>query len=372
MNSSAASHVIFCITELDIGGAEKALVRIAIGLKELGWNVSVVSLRDRGLMAEPLEAADIPVTALECGWFGDMRAIVRLSRHLRQHRPAMLVCFLHQANIVGRIAGRWQKISRVLSGVRVGDARRWVVWTDRLTRGLVDHYIAVSDSVARLHAKLCHISPSSITAIPNGVDLPEHVRSGAERSSASGHRILYVGRLTVQKSPEALIEAFLRLPPALQDSTTVDVVGDGPQRDSLTRLIQQHGLQNRITLHGHRDDVPRFMSSADVLVLPSRWEGLPNVVLEAMAHGLPVIASAVDGVNDLIRHNETGWLVDQPASAVAFAETIAKVLQAPEQRAEVSRRGLAMVTNDFTWDAAIHRYNELLRRLSAAPDAAKP
>ena len=115
--SSQRSTVTFCITELDPGGAERALVRIAVGLRELGWEVNVVSLRDAGSLASPLRAADIPVRALECGGFLDIRAVLRLRQVLKEQQTRLLVCFLHQANIVGRIAGRLAGVPVVVSGI---------------------------------------------------------------------------------------------------------------------------------------------------------------------------------------------------------------------------------------------------------------
>ncbi|MEZ6059767.1 MAG: glycosyltransferase [Planctomycetaceae bacterium] len=361
-SQTSSKRLVFCITELDPGGAEKALVRIAVGLKDLGWDVSVVSLRDAGVMAQPLHAAGIPVTALKCGWFGDVRAVYRLTRHLIASPPEILLCFLHQANIVGRIVGRWLKLPRVVSGIRVADSRRWIIWSDRLTRRLVDHYVAVSDAVAELHSRLCGIPSSKISAIPNGVDLPAEPSRRVVLGSPSSFRILYVGRLTAQKSPQTLVEAFCRLSDGVRTATTLDFIGDGPQRSAMTRLIQQRGLSDRVRLLGHRDDVADFLQAADLLVLPSIWEGLPNVVLEAMAHRLPVVASDVDGVRDLIRDKDTGWLVP-PGQPDDLAATITQVLQSPQLRAEVAENAFAMVKENFTWDAAIRKYDGLLCRL---------
>ncbi len=359
--SDTQMAVTFCITELDVGGAEKAMVRIAAGLKHRGWTVRVISLRNEGPLAEPLITAGIPVTALECGGFGDVRALFRLTSALRTHPPDVLCCFLHQANIYGRLAARRAKIPVVVSGVRVADRRRWVTMTDRWTQNCTDQYIAVSDNVAALHCRLCHIPAAKMSSISNGVDgsVP---REAAQKPSVQPHELLFVGRLTEQKAPLDLLEAYRRLPAELRESTRLTFVGEGPLRQRLQLEIASGGLANAVTLVGNSPDVPKLMQQATLLVLPSRWEGLPNVVLEAMANGLPVVATAVDGTLELISEGETGWLVP-PAQPDALSAAIADALNNPDHRQAYSEKSQLIAVTRFSWNAAIDRYDQLLSSL---------
>ena len=282
--SKKPGKLTLCITELDVGGAEKALVRIAIGLKNLGWEIDVVSVRDRGPLAQKLEEADIPVAALHCRGLLDVRAIFRLTRHLKKCRSTILMCFLHQANLAGRFAARLTGVKVCISGIRVADRRWQVVWTDRLTRWLVDHYVAVSQNVADEHSRLCRISSKKITAISNGVeiDLP---KPSHESSNENRNRILFVGRLTPQKAPIDLLDAYQRLPQDLRQTTQLTFVGEGPQRSLLEARIQELDLQGHVELVGQSDDVPKFLATADLFVLPSKWEGLPNAALRGNGCG---------------------------------------------------------------------------------------
>ncbi len=355
------ARVTFCINELDPGGAEKALVRVAAGLLAKDWQVNVVSLRDLGALAEPLVLEGIPVVALGCGGLLDVRAIFRLRRVLRQQRPDVLVCFLHQANIVGRISGWLARVPTVVSGIRVADRRSWVVWTDRITRGLSRHYVAVSRHVADVHAALCRIPRDRVTVIPNGVDVPEIQPLPADRED-SQFRILFVGRLTRQKRPQSLIRAVAALPEGLRDRTVLDLLGDGELRAELQNQIDSLGLADRIRLHGQQSDVPDWMVQSDVLVLPSEWEGLPNVILEAMARGLPVIATAVDGVSEIIEHEQTGWMVP-PGNVSALAESLAMVSADEDLRNVVANRAFDAVRQRFRWDKTIDAFDELLSGL---------
>lgn len=348
-----------CITELDVGGAEKAFVRIAVGLKGRGWNVRVVSLRDVGALGQHLASADIPVTALGGGGMGDVRTVFRLRKLLRAQPPQILLCFLYQANIFGRLAAWYAGGPAVISGVRVADRRPWVVWSDRCTRCCTAHYIAVSRQVADTHATLCRISGDRMSAIPNGVDLPTaNELSAAE--SRSARRLLFVGRLNPQKDPLLLLEAFQKLPEDLRQTTTLDYVGQGPLQAALLERIHKFGLEGQVRLLGHRSDVLSLMRASTVLVLPSRWEGLPNVVLEAMANELPVVATRIDGTQELLAAETTGWLVP-PRNSNALTAALTEALRSPHLRHKFARTAQHVVAERFTWNETVIRYDRLLR-----------
>lgn len=362
--------ITLCITELDRGGAEKALVRIACGLQDSGWSVRVISLRDAGVMAEPLQQSGIEVVALQCGGMTDLRCYGRLREQLRKYRTDVLLSFLHQANVYGRLAGRAAGVPVIVSGIRVADRRRWVLRTDRWTRSRVDHYIAVSPSVAKFHAAACGIPDEQMTAIPNGVDSvsadPETASRWFEIEGPSARpeplNLLFVGRLTAQKNPSLLLDVFERLSREWRTSATLTYVGDGPLKSQLQQQITSRGLQDCVRLVGAVDDVRPFWLTASALLLPSRWEGMPNVVLEAMAASVPVVASCVDGVSDVLTDGETGWLVKE-----ADPEHWAQVLQTlVDQPGQVRRRvhlAKTLVKSDFSWSSVVRQYDALLRSL---------
>lgn len=353
--------VTFCITELDIGGAEKAMVRIALGLQRAGWIVRVISLRDLGPLAAELQHAGIVVSALNCGGFADVRTFFRLRRELKANPADLLMCFLHQANIYGRLAARFSGGPIVVSGIRVADRRKWVVLTDRITRRCSAHYIAVSRGVAEIHADLCGIPAAKICSIPNGVELPD-LKQLTGTEARRENALLVVGRLTQQKDPLCVLEAFCQLPDGLRSGTTLTFVGDGPLRSDLAAKIQQRSLETQVQLLGHRDDVPELMRQSTLLVLSSLWEGMPNVVLEAMANGLPVVASSVDGVRELIEHEVSGWLVPS-ADSSALAITLASALSDSEQRKSIANSAQVHVSESFTWSAVVDEYDRVLRSL---------
>lgn len=368
-----------CITELDVGGAEKAFVRIATGLQKRHWQVSVISLRDCGPLAGELQEAGIPVTALHCSGITDIRVLRRLTREItNRETPAdVLLTFLHQANSWGRLAAAraartGMRPRRVVSGIRVADRRRIVTFPERLTHHLVDHYIACAEAVGREHVRLCGIPEAKMTAILNGVDLPPERSPRSHQSSETPvHRLLFVGRLTPQKAPLDLLTAFQLMPKELQKQATLTYVGDGRLRSALESAIAHTGLGDRVTCVGQVENVTDYMADSTMLVLPSKWEGVPNVVLEAMANALPVVATDVDGTSEVITNDQTGWLVPQE-SPQALAARIAVVLADSKARARVSVAAQEHVRKHFTWDAAVDRYDRLLRRLLSEGVSSEP
>ena len=358
------------ITELDVGGAEKAFVRVAIGLQNLGWDVRVVSLRDAGPLATLLEAANIEVSALQAGGLLDVRAIWRLRRELLCRPADVLLTFLHQANLVGRIAGRLAGVRRIVCGIRVADRRLVVRLPERLTKDMVDRYVAVSQSVGDLHRNICQIAPDRMMTILNGVDL-EAIDAAVPATrremgcEPDDQVILCVGRLSRQKAPLDALAAFhlmLSSFPELKLRARLLFIGEGELRPELQRRVDELGLHHSVQLPGWRPDVWRLMKSANALVLASHWEGLPNVIMEAQAAGLPVVATAVDGSHELIRDQLTGRLVprgDINAMANALGETLQNTLAA----SQLSRNARSHVAEHRRWGTCIEQYNELLTAL---------
>ena len=358
------------ITELDVGGAEKAFVRIAVGLKNRGWQVSVVSLRNAGPLATLLEAENIEVTALEAGRLLDVRAVFRLRQELRRKPADVLLTFLHQANLVGRIAGRLAGVRRIVCGVRVADRRLAVTVPERITKGLVDRYLAVSQSVGEVHRQLCHIDATRIEAIPNGVDIDAidaavpAIRS--EMNCTPDDRVvLCVGRLSAQKAPLDALEAFRLMReqfPSLKSNAKLLYIGEGELRGDLQRRVDELGLQGSVQLPGWRPDAWRLMKSANALLLASHWEGLPNVVLEAQAAGLPVVATAVDGTRELILDKVTGRLVPR-GDTTAMATALGEILQNNTAASELSRNARRQVAEHYRWDVCVERFDQVLNAL---------
>lgn len=354
------------ITELDEGGAEKAFVRIACGLKPRGWQVHVISLRDAGRMAQPLHDSGIPVIALKSQGLATLLAIPRLTAELRRIRPDLVLSFLHQANLVSRLACWLAGIRRCVSGIRVVDRRLLVTLPERLTRRLCTHYVACSESVAREHARLCGIPSSDITVIRNGVDVDSLQQALPLPRTEPGldpgeFIVLMAGRLTPQKSPQLLIEAQRLLQQQhLPRRIRLLIAGEGPESESLKTQAAQLPDPSAVSFLGWRSDLARLLKTADLLVLPSAWEGLPNVLLEAQASGLPVAATAIDGCTDVIQHGSTGLLFP-PGNPQEIARIIAEQVRDPIPARTMAAAAQSQLQVSGRWETCIDRFDQLLR-----------
>lgn len=204
-----------------------------------------------------------------------------------------------------------------------------------------------------------------IPVIPNGVDTTLFHPAGSIRTDDGPVRLLAVGRLVAQKGIDVLLDALAR--PGL-GGMELDVVGDGKWRDALERQAAALGLAGRVRMHGWLDRavLAEIYRSADAFVLPSRDEGMPNVVLEAMASGLPVVASDVAGARDLVVEGQTGFLVP-PEDPDALAAALIRLSTDAAVRACLGGRGRARVEENFSWHSAAAGFLDLIAERPAAP-----
>lgn len=308
--------VALAITDLNVGGAERCLVELTIRLDRRHFLPQVYCLAGRpaangeapggDLLAKQLEACEIPTHYLDArSRWSFPWALARLRRQLRAQQPCLLQSFLFHANLLGRLAARGAGRAVVVAGVRVAErASRWHLALDRRTQRLVDHYVCVSQSVARFSQDAGRLPAGKISVIPNGIDMGRYRGVARADLTAFGlpparQAITFVGRLEYQKG----LDWLLRTAPAwLEKVPGCDLllVGAGAAGDQLRHQARQAGIAGRVHFAGWQSDIRPILATSRLLVLPSRWEGMPNVVLEAMASRLPVLASDAEGVRELL------------------------------------------------------------------------
>ena len=318
------------ITDLDVGGAEKAMTALATRLDRSRWRPSVIALAGEGALADPLREAGIPVVCLGVDRRRPVRAVIRLARTLREQRPALVQSFLFHANFAARMAAPLAGRPPVVGGLRVAEReKRWHLALDRLTQSRSVGAVCVSEAVRQFSIREGKIAADRLVAIPNGIDPAPYDRAEpANLGFEDAARVLlFVGRITAQKGVGLLLDAFAKIVDNRPDWRLV-IAGEGPDRPALQgRSESDPSLRDRVSWLGRRNDVPSLLKRAGVLVLPSLWEGMPNVVLEAMAAGRPVLASDVEGVRDLVIPDgpeATGWIV-RPADGPAWEEALRNV-----------------------------------------------
>lgn len=334
-------RVRFLITSLDRGGAEKYLSILARGLAARGWDVGVGCLKGFGPVARELREAGIP-----CRTVG-----ARLVGWLRREKPDLLYGFLFHATVSARMAGRLAGVPVIVSSEQLMEMERGArLWTYRATRDLCDHYVAVAEAVGEFLRLSLGVPARRITVIPSGLE-PERYRElppGPEPLVASiGHL-----RRNDQKGYRFLVEAARRLP-----QVRFVVAGEGPLRAEL-----QKRAGDRVRFVGAIADVEAFLAPAALYVQPSRWEGFPNAVIEAMACGRAVVATRVAGMVEQVVEGKTGLLV-APGDPAALAEAIGRALSDRRALEAMGRAGRRRVEEHFSAARLVERHEELFERL---------
>lgn len=348
--SNRPAKVVFLTNDLKVGGAETQLVRVATELRSRGWDVSVLTLRDGGLLGGVLTAADVMHESLsQRGERPGIRTLLSLTRALRRLRPDCLVTFMLQANLVGRLVGAWSRVP-VVSSIRnvrfgggTGRGARLADFLERLTNPFAVAVVVNARLAAEALLRRGVVRASTLRVVPNALGPVRTLGRGereAERAALSlaGSDFLWlaVGRLEPQKNYEGLLGAFAALR-ARRPEARLAVAGDGSLAGELAELSSRLGLREVVNFVGHESDVSRLLGAADAFVLSSLWEGLPNSVMEAMAATLPCVGTPVGGVPELIEDGVTGWLAASPAARDVEAAMERVMAASPEDRLAVAR-----------------------------------
>lgn len=315
MSTRPSRRTVVMINSLGIGGAQIQLAHLVRALVAADWPTHVYSLipsPDPAPVHRDVVATGTPVHVLSDDGASAAGLTSQAVRLLREHRPDVLVTFLFQANVLGRVAGQLAGVPAIVSSIR--NERFGGRWRDiavRVTDPLATVTTANSLRAAQALTDRRVVRADRMVVIPNAVASPVRTAASHRRARAS-HGVeedeflwLAVGRMTPQKDYETLLTAFTRLT-MQRPRTRLWIAGDGPQRRRMERLAADLGIRSRVSFLGFRTDVDELLHAADGFVLSSRWEGSPNVVLEAMSTGVPVVATDVGGVSELLGASGTG------------------------------------------------------------------
>jgi starch synthase (maltosyl-transferring) len=366
-------RVALCITELEIGGAERTLVELAKRLDRRRFQPVVYSLGRRpsgngSALADELDRAGIETHHLGAASVRDLPGTLRrLTDLLRATRPDVLQSFLFHANLLGPWAARRAGVPRVATGIRVAERQRaWHRWVARRTAGWADRHVCVSQAVADFTANVTKIDPESLLVIPNGVDAARFDGVAptdlTQLGLPAGRRAFAcIGRLEVQKGIDWLVD---RLPGVFvaQSSHDLLIVGSGPQEHALRRRAARLRVAERVHFAGQRSDIPAILAAVDVVALPSRWEGMPNILLESMASGKPVVATDVEGVSELLGAENAGQIVPlgQPQ---AFSGKLLTLLADRQLAADFGERNALRIRTHFSIETMVAAYERLFESL---------
>jgi glycosyltransferase involved in cell wall biosynthesis len=364
------STIALLITELAYGGTPRTVQRLALGLARKGHRVRVASLCSAADIATELEAAGIPVVGFGIERRGVIAATRALLGFLRTTRPAILHTFNFHANLLGRVVGAALRLPGIVVSERsVESAKpRWRVRSDRLTWRLAHRWTVNAAAVAEVLRRRERVDAARIDVIPTGIDLARFEPRPRDRAFRAAHGagdadqvLVCVGRLDRYKGHDNLLEAFAALM-GEHPRARLLLVGDGRFRETLTARARSAGLAERVRFSGALRDVRPALAAADMFVQASDEEGLPGAVLEAMAMGLPVVATDVGGTREAVDDGVTGLLV-APRNAAALAAALARLLADPGLAARFGSFGRKRVDEEFSSERELGLTEEVYRRL---------
>ena len=384
--------VLRVIARLNVGGPALHVAYLTAGLADRGYETTLVAgtlARGEESMAAASETRGVRIETLpalhrEIGPLRDAQAIVRLARLIRKERPTILHTHTAKAGAVGRIAALLAGSARppivvhtfhghVLHGyfnpLTTLAFRMLERWLARVTTALVAVSPEVRDDLVRLH-----VAPASkFTVIRLGIELDERT-SADENERAETRRQLgvgqdafivgWVGRMTAVKRTDDVMRALRGLVDRGVDAYLC-LVGDGPDRDQLERYAHELGVVKRCLFVGYQEDVARFYSAIDALLLPSANEGTPVSVIEALAAQRPAVATRVGGTPDVIRDGVDGFLVEV-GDADALSDRLAELAADPERRARMGAVGRERVLGRYAVERLVDDIDRLYRELLAA------
>lgn len=363
-------HVIY---HMGVGGLENGLVNIINRMDPSAYRHIIVSLTGATDFVNRLKKDDVQVITLQKRPGNDLNMYWRLFKLFKQYRPALV----HTRNLAALEA----QLFAFLAGVpaRVHGEHGWDIhdidgankkyrMLKKLFRLFVSRYIVLSEDLERYLTQIIKVDPVRITRIINGVDTERFnpkERGGAllpaGLASDDSMVIGYVGRLETVKDPMNLLHAFRMLvagTSAYRKRARLVIVGGGSLNDEIHSFIDAEQLGDYVWLAGSRDDIPELMRSFDVFVLPSLAEGISNTIMEAMASGLPVIATQVGGNAELVEDRKTGYMVPA-ADPQKLADSIKLYLDNPALLAEHGAAARQVALERFDINMMVETYHDV-------------
>ncbi len=357
--------ILHLITELDTGGAQKALARLLSRLNRRRFAPAVACLYNGDkAVAREIRTLGIPVTDLGMTAKWRLDAFWRLYLLLRRQRPIILHTWMFHANIPGRVLGRLAGTPIIISSERtMGQESRWRYRLNRVTDPLTNHVICVSRQVADFVVREVGIPQQKVVVIPNGIDLQAFAHLPARRQARAALGLPpdkpIVGTVA-RLDPVKRLDILLQAAASLRDVHAI-IVGDGPERIRLEALSRQLGMYSRVHFAGEQEDVRPWLAAMDVFVLASDWEGMSNALLEAMATGLPTVATAVGGTPEVVIDGVTGSLVP-PHEPAALARAIERLLADFDLRQRMGNAGRERVRKHFSVEEMVRATESLYEK----------
>jgi len=374
--------VLHLVYRFDVGGLENGVVNLVNHMPVNAWRHAIVALSEiEPKFAQRICRADVEVVSLHKSPGHGVKLYPRLLRLFRAMQPTVV----HTRNLAAlecQVPAWWAGVPVRIHGEHGRDlsdldgASRRYQWMRRVYRPFVHQYVALSQDLAGYLRHRIGVPDHRVAQIYNGVDTLRFQRGVCGCLAGEGHPFAVdpqlfvigtVGRMQAVKAQTDLARAFIRaieLRPDMRARLRLAMIGDGPLREQAQSLLAAAGVSDLAWLPGERADVPDVMRNLDCFVLPSLAEGISNTILEAMATGLPVVATDVGGNAELVVAGQTGAIV-RAGDVEAMALWILRLAGDPAQAAAMGRAGQERAEREFSLQAMVGAYQALYERLLA-------
>jgi glycosyltransferase involved in cell wall biosynthesis len=351
--------VVFLLEELNFGGTQRQTLELARRLDRRKFKSEIWVLRGGEALASLARTWQIPLVPLAPTSIVGPRSLVHLWRRLHREKIDLFLTLTAIPNIWGRLLGKVAGLPCIIGNVRGNTPHRQ---HERWLWPLTHHLICNNKKIQSFLQQEYNIPPQRLSLIPNGVDTDFFAPSGPNRGNGN-LKVLSIGRLVPDKDQATLLQAFSLV---LQDHPNTDLwlVGNGPCKNQLDTLIRQKFPASRVVMLPGQVDIRPFFHRASLFVLSSVTEALPNVVLEAMASGLPIVATNVGGLPEVVNPGQTGLLVP-PKEPARLAQAILQLLADEELRRAFGRAGRERVVREYSFNRMVRRYEVLFDALLA-------
>lgn len=366
-------RIVYLVHTLGLAGLENIVVSLTNCLEPSLFECTIVSLQEP--LQNKVHTERVKVVSLDKKGGNDPRLIYRLYRFLCQERPHIVQTHNWGTLVEGALAAKLAGVPIVIHAERgTIEGRRRNLFVQRCLLRTVHRVLSVSETHRRRLADATGFPYERIKPIPNGVDVSLFYPRPAEKQRLRKDLGLeptpiYVGtvaNLRPVKNHALLLRVGSRICQAYEDVRFV-FAGDGPLKAQLVALAEELGISTKVRFLGTRADIPEVLNALDVFVLPSLSEGMPNAVLEAMACGLPVVATRVGGIPELIEDGNTGILV--PSEDEGQLEVILKnLLRDDTKRRALGEKGRQRVLECFRLDRMVNEYQDLYHSLAVGKD----
>ena len=365
--------ILLAIGSLDIGGAEKQLIALAGGLTQAGSECRVFVLNGHGKLRLHLERIHVPVIS---AWdLGDQKrrpwrtgiAQLKLIDIARHYKPDVIHAFLPLMTFMGTVAGRLCKIPLVITSRRAlgthQERYRFLRPLDLMANAWSHRVTVNSKAVWNDVVRRDHIDPRKLILIYNAVDPTPYESACLSRErmrqklglKPEERAVIVIANLIPYKGHHDFLKAARRVKDRIPEATFWLVGEDRGIQKDLEIEAQNLGLSESVLFMGQRSDIPSLLAASDLFVLPSHEEGFSNVILEAMAAGLPVVATEVGGNSEAVADGETGWLVP-PRNPSAMAGKIVDLLSDPGKATSWGILGKGKVKKHFTIEQMVEKH----------------